>query len=517
MAKLVDPDSLNQKQEIHINPGTSGTIRLNPSVTGNLDREDGVTGQCVYSFLKEEWRTDAELIRYPFPMIAITEEQFELTNDWNWDDRTTARSIRDAGWALKSGGGDSKQEWMNITTLGSFADGANDRAYYVNTTPVSSATPSGFFFVGEVNEPVQIFAVAGHEGGPVPGALGGPGAAPGYDRRGNFIAYLREATKTFDRYDLITEQGLSTLTYKKYALPLQSTSDSKADATDATIEGTPGTYGHVTVCYFPQAPYVKTIGGTDYNFQVVINGDQQSTEVIYEKIQWLLRQDFNINGYGVPKSQTAVFGKSLETSAAYPIRGDVAEELLAFVGDTLYTQYQEAWPDATGGGVYIENFNNDDINDLQFADNTYGSTETYVFFPYTATGNLLFNDNLVNDAFAQYWMFFTAIGTSAYGTSDAILVKDTNSQRISGSVDAASIPFTFDYDENEQPYYPDGGGNDGNPHPNGRTKGTNAAVTVVAIGLSTAQFVSTTATITRSTGNNISLVAALERNYSNPA
>jgi hypothetical protein len=49
----------------------------------------------------------------------------------------------------------------------------------------------------------------------------------------------------------------------------------------------------------------------------------------------------------------------------------------------------------------------------------------------------------------------------------------------------------------------------------GRSAGTDAAVTIVAIGLSTGQYVSTTATITRTTGQNISLVSSLERNYSN--
>ena len=41
-------------------------------------------------------------------------------------------------------------------------------------------------------------------------------------------------------------------------------------------------------------------------------------------------------------------------------------------------------------------------------------------------------------------------------------------------------------------------------------------VTVVAIGLETAQYVRTTSTITRAVNQSISLVAALERNYSNP-
>jgi hypothetical protein len=98
-------------------------------------------------------------------------------------------------------------------------------------------------------------------------------------------------------------------------------------------------------------------------------------------------------------------------------------------------------------------------------------------------------------------MFFTSIGTSAYGTSAAILVKDANGQTITGFASAASIGWSFDYDGNTQ---------------GGRTPQTNADVTVVAIGLQTAQYVRTTSTITRAVNQTISLVAALERNYSNP-
>jgi hypothetical protein len=94
-------------------------------------------------------------------------------------------------------------------------------------------------------------------------------------------------------------------------------------------------------------------------------------------------------------------------------------------------------------------------------------------------------------------MFFT----SGFGTGSAILVEDDNGVDISGTLGgASSVSFTFDYDNNTQ---------------GGRTAGTDADVTVVAIGLDTAQYVSATATITRATGQNISLVAPLERNYSN--
>jgi len=68
---------------------------------------------------------------------------------------------------------------------------------------------------------------------------------------------------------------------------------------------------------------------------------------------------------------------------------------------------------------------------------------------------------------------------------------------------ATSIQCSFDYDSNVQR----GAGSDGKDAP----------ITVVGIGLSTSQFVLATGTIARSIANVVALVAALERNYSNPA
>ena len=462
MAKLVDPDDLNQGTEITITPGTSGTIQLNPG-SGNLIYADGVTGQCVYSFLKEEWKTDDNLIKFPFPMIAITEEQFELIDSWNWADQTTKNTIRDAGWALKNTAGVSREEYMNVTTLGSFLDSNNDRAYYVQSTPASAATPVDTVFAGEVNQAVKIFGNTNYGN---------------FDYRDLFIIYLREYAKTYDKYDLLTEQNLTALTYKKYALPLSNASDTvKITHTDAQI-ASGANYQNIDVSYYT-AQQARTIGTGTYYFHVIIDGNSKIAELIYEKIQYLLRQTGNINS-------------NPATSAAYPIRGDIADVLLQFIGDTLRTRYVPGW-----GGVYIDNFYTQDINRLEFTDDG----QTIRTFPYTATGTLAFNDNLVNDADAEYWMFFTSIGTSAYGTADAILVEDANGNTITGFASAASIPWTFDYDGNTQ---------------GGRTPQTNAAVTVVAIGLQTAQYVRTTSTITRAVNQTISLVAALERNYRNP-
>jgi len=76
---------------------------------------------------------------------------------------------------------------------------------------------------------------------------------------------------------------------------------------------------------------------------------------------------------------------------------------------------------------------------------------------------------------------------------------------MTGTVSAnPSISRTFDYDGNEQ---------------GGRTIAPpgDVNITAVAIGLSTGQFVKATGTIAKSKANSVSLVAPLERNYSNPA
>jgi hypothetical protein len=397
---------------------------------------------------------DADLIKFPFPLISITEESFELVNNWQWADTTTKNTIRDAGWAWKDANGNSLEEWANITTLGSFNE-ATDQAYYIQQ---SGGTPSDMVFADAVNEAVQIYAAVGYGN---------------YDYRNYFKIFLREEQKSYDNYNLLLEQNLSALTYKKYALPLSNALDTvKITHTDAQI-ASGAAYANIDITYYGAAQQ-RNIGGTNYDFHIIIDGDNKTAEQIYEKVQYQLRQTGDIDAGGGT------------------VRGDIADEMLTFIGDTLRTGYVTGY-----GGVFIDNYATSDVNRLEFTDDT----STVRTFPYTATGYLLFNDNLVNDASAKYWMFFTSIGVSAYGTEDAILVQDADSNTITGNASAASIGFTFDYDGNVQ---------------GGRTPATNAPVTVVAIGLSTAQFVKTTSTIERSTANNISLVAALERNYSNP-
>jgi hypothetical protein len=98
MEIITSPDDLNQGTEVTIDR-INKTIELH--VAGNLS-ENGVTGQAFYSFLKEEWRNDAALIAYNFPIVVITPKKFKLVG-WMLANDTTRNLLRNAKFSEHAG------------------------------------------------------------------------------------------------------------------------------------------------------------------------------------------------------------------------------------------------------------------------------------------------------------------------------------------------------------------------------------------------------------------------------
>ncbi len=447
MALITDPDLLNQSTEVVIDT-TNLTITL--TVTGNLSN-DGVTGQALYSFLKEEWRTDATKIPFDFPMVAITPEQYEFVEGWVLINDTSRNLVRSAGWREIDGTQTVNREYMGVVSLGSI-DSA-DLAHYAFASQVSK---TDFAFNGVVNQGVQTF---------------GDVTNGNFDYRGEALTlYIRTQGKLYGS-QTTTDIGVSGLSYIAYRFPLSESTDLKVTTTDGDIStltpytGMSITYGAVT----------RAIGGASYNYSIVIDGNNATAEQIYEFVQYQLRQDVDID------------------DGAGSDNGLLAESLLAFVGDSLVTLTTSV------GGVYIDNFNTNDTNRISFSDDL-GIART---FPFVAAGSIAFNANLQGDTSAIYRMFYTTNPAGNFGTVSAVLVDNNAGVDISGNVSAAaSISFDYNYEGNVQ---------------GGRTAATDADVTIVAIGLNSAQYVVATGTITRATGINFSLVAPLERNYTNLA
>ena len=153
-------------------PGTQGDT--NPSVA------DGVLMQALYSFTKEEWRNNSlddtvnnsgeDLIKYTFPFVSITSEQFEIggNNNENWDfaddtgdgalaSESTRNLIRTGGWASINKSGEIIENYPSIVTLGSLDSDA--QVYYQQTS--STTDPNDFVLAGVVNQSIRTLETIG--------------------------------------------------------------------------------------------------------------------------------------------------------------------------------------------------------------------------------------------------------------------------------------------------------------------------------------------------------------------
>ena len=227
-------------------------------------------------------------------------------------------------------------------------------------------------------------------------------------------------------------------------------------------------YSGITVAYYT-ANQTRSIGGSSYNFKIIIDGNNATLEQIYTKIQYLLRQDTDINTGGTAGSKV----------------GKIQNDLLTFVGDTL----------VTSTSVYIDNILAADSNRIEFYDDG-GTMRTN---PYTATGTITFNAPLVGVG-SSYRLFFTSPPGAGndYGEAGAITVNDASGDPITGSISGSSVSFDYDYDGNVQ---------------GGFTAGTDRPVTLVGIRPGSAKFVVATGTLTRSKTIALSLVAEQDRVY----
>lgn len=453
MAKIIDPDSLVVGTNLTVNTGTK---QITLTAAGALVAKDGVTMQALYSKFIELW-TSSTYNKYPFPFytIDVRSGQFQVgtdgttANGWTFADDATRNMIRDAGWAEYSSAGALQREYVGIVALASgFPAGA--QFYYQRA---SGGTATNFAFTDSPNQGVQVY---------------GDATNGNFDTRTYFRIFCREAAYTYDQA-VLADVGETATGPFKLQLPIAVGADLKITANDAAVAAnTP--YTGITATYFG-ADQSKTIGGGSYPFRVVVAGNGATLEQIYTKAQYLLRQAGDID------------------AGAGTVTGKTANQLMYFVGDTLYTTQ----------GVFIENLDANDLNRVVFLDQN-NVERTY---PYVAAGTLTFNAPL-QGADSYYRMYFTdptGGAGDAWGESGALTVNDSTGTPIAGTISGSSVSFTFDYDGNTQ---------------GGRTAGTNAAVTVVAGRKGSAKPVVATGTISRSKGITIALVAEQDRGYVNP-
>lgn len=394
MAIIIDPDLLALTTDIVIDTAAKTIeIKTTGAVT-SAGSTGGVSGQALYSWLKEQWKTSSTFIKYPFPMEAITPEQFEFKDGWKPKDDTTRNLIRTAGWAEKSAAGAVLRKYMGVVSLGSL--GATDQPYYRWNT----GSKVDFAFQGPINQAVQIYGDADN------------GNFDYSDGGDTFTLYVREQAKT---YDSINNGGIgaATLTYQTYRFPLSNAVDLKIETDDTTIS-TSAPWNQISVEFFG-TDQNRNIDGTPAPFRIIVTdaSGNATTKQIYEKIQYQLRQNSDID------------------AGAGSVIGATADAILKFVGETL----------VGSTSVAIDGLNANFLNSVEL----YDKNGVKRLYPFVAAGTINFGSQAGSGDF-EFTMFFN----SGFGSDSAIIVNDKDGNPITGTYAGSPVSFTFAYDTNTQ-------------------------------------------------------------------
>ncbi len=454
MAKIIDPDLLTYS----VNSATNNlrfdtankTIQL--VAGGSLVAKDGVTGQCLFSKIKECIKADSTLIKFALPVREmIHDESMELINGWTFLDTTTVKMIRDCGVAYVNAAGVFTAMFACMVSLGMVAAGSTASDLYFTQSAATNASTGAFTHLNTgdtfgVNELVQIYSDNNGDG------------TPDYDYRAYFKVFLRRQGYTYDESNN-NDIGYPALTYKKYNFPITHSVDAGVTKDDATVDA----YTGMSIQWYAATQSASLGANGPYNFHVLINAAGHTYDEVYSWVQRQLRKGTDIDADG-PNVRT----------------GQVTPALV-FMDGVLKTKYQMGV-----GGVHITNLSPASFNSVAEADDT----QVYRTYPYTASITFSFDEYLKADgANAKFWIYDAA----TYPGAGALLLKDSAGNDMIGDLTGNVGSKTFSY-----------------------AWAANKNWVGVAIGKENAKIAVASGTILQSTVNNGSFVAGLERWFRNP-
>jgi hypothetical protein len=398
MAKLLDPDDLTYSVNSATNMlrfnTTAKTIQL--VAGGALVAKDGVTGQCLFSKIKEAIKASASLISIPLPVREmIHDESMELVNGWTFADTATVKMVRDCGVAYVNTAGATTAMFACFVSLGTLPAAMADADIYFAQSSATNATTSTFTHVNKsttfgVNELVQIYSDTNGDG------------TPDYDYRSYVKVFCRPEAHTYAESSN-ADIGYPELTYKKYNFPITSAADAGVTVTDATLDG--AGYSSLAMQWYASAQSASLGTNGPYNFRVLITGGGKTYDEIYSWVQRQLRKTSDVDA-----------GAGNRT-------GKVTASLVVMDGNILKTRYQSGL-----GGVHIVNPSATSYNNIQ----EYDDTNTLRSYPLSVSVALEFDSYLQADADSYFWIFPTA----NYGTPGAAVLQSSTGVDMKGAATA---------------------------------------------------------------------------------
>ena len=453
MAMILDPDDLIIGTNITLNTGARTfdfIASADGSTTNGLIAKDGVDMNALWSFFVDKWAT-ATYKPYPFPMNKVDNRSGQYIfgrdpggtyNGWKPGSDATRQMCRNGGWNEYSNAGVLNRVYFCAVLQGGVSSGS--QCYYQKE---ANGPAINYTFTDLPNEARQVY---------------GDASNGNFDHRTFFKSFNRTYGYTFDDVSLTDISESATGPYK---LPFGINTSADLNLTTDDTGVIAGAYATCTIKYDTANTNI-TIGAGSYPFKKHITHTNLTRFQIYTRMQYLLRQNSDINTGGTGGTVT----------------GKTADLICWFVGPTLYSRAFFTPIDA-------------DLNDVVFIDDNNVERE----FPYASAGTLNFNSNLTSGGTGYYTLYYTTTpGGDDFGEGTAIIVKNKDGVDITGAITGASIGFSFDFSNNTQGGYAGGSNRDvtlvwGNPG-------------VAKPGVSTGQ-------ITESKGISISAVAEADPSY----
>lgn len=265
----------------------------------------------------------------------------------------------------------------------------------VTVKNAEAAGDDGTYLISAVTAgTLTVTALDGSDAG-LTGGLDDNTATLDLDNRFAFSLKLRPRDddsfgKTFAQQGLGNALATS-LSNRAFIFGLGTVQDQNITATDVTISGSaPYTGMSMTFYATPQSKGGASLVGGAQNFGIVVNGNNGSAQQIYEFIQYSLRQLSDIDA----DADTAI-GRTIDGLCRF--NGSVLE-FGSVDGGLSYPNN----PDGGGSGVYCDNVNATDANNVKFFDNTgvlRSNKETIAV-------TLDFNDILINDSIAEADLYY---------------------------------------------------------------------------------------------------------------
>lgn len=411
MAKILDPDLLTYSVNSATNnlriDTTNRTVELVEA--GNYIAKDGVTGQCLFSKLKEIIKAEAALISVPLAVREmIHDESMELLADWKFKNASTLKGVRDCGIAYVNSAGVTTNEFACFVSLGDLPAGAADiaTAIYFAQSSATDASTAAFTHVNTgttfgVNELVEIYRDTDGNG------------IPDFDYRSYAKLFLRPAGYTYDEASN-ADIGYPTLTYKKYNFPLTSTVDAGVTVDDSTLDG--AGYSTLTLTWYAVAQSFSLGANGPYNYHVVGLTAGKTHDQVYSWVQRQLRKASDVDAGGGNRA------------------GNVTPALVYMDGTTLKTRYQSGI-----GGVHLDGIAAASYNFVK----EYDDSNVMHGYPLSVAVVCEFDSYLQADPASYFWIFETA----DYGTPSAPVLQDALAADMTGAATSnTSFAFTHTVD-----------------------------------------------------------------------